>query len=72
MRRPLARSLRSEQEKPNEAQWANSIKFKGMRQINLVRAALPFIADQGPFTLVTGAPSSSTKLSADEVAEARP
>src|SRR5271170_272139 len=34
-------------------QWANSIKSKGMGQINLVRAALPFIADKGSFTLVS-------------------
>src|ERR1700674_480260 len=37
-----------------DEQWANSIKSKGMGQINLVRAALPFIADNGSFTLVSG------------------
>src|ERR1700682_3351136 len=37
-----------------DEQWADSIKFKGMGQINLVRAALPFIADKGSFTLVSG------------------
>ncbi|MDQ1471047.1 MAG: hypothetical protein QOJ99_2527 [Bryobacterales bacterium] len=34
--------------------WANSIKSRGVGQINLVRVALPFIADKGPFTLVSG------------------
>jgi NAD(P)-dependent dehydrogenase (short-subunit alcohol dehydrogenase family) len=37
-----------------DEQWANSIQSKGMGQINLVRAALPFIADNGSFTLVSG------------------
>ena len=37
-----------------DEQWANSIKAKGMGQINLVRAALPFIADKGSFTLISG------------------
>jgi NAD(P)-dependent dehydrogenase (short-subunit alcohol dehydrogenase family) len=37
-----------------DEQWAKSIKSKGMGQINLVRAALPFIADKGSFTLVSG------------------
>ena len=32
-------------EESTDEQWANSIKFKGMGQINLVRAALSFIAD---------------------------
>src|SRR6202162_2615009 len=41
-------------EETTDEQWANSIKFKGMAQINLVRAALPFIADRGSFTLVSG------------------
>ena len=41
-------------EESTDEQWANSIKFKGMGQINLVRAALPFIADRGSFTLVSG------------------
>jgi NAD(P)-dependent dehydrogenase (short-subunit alcohol dehydrogenase family) len=35
-------------------QWAKSIAAKGMGQINLVRAALPYIADNGSFTLVSG------------------
>jgi len=30
-------------------------QVKGMGQINLVRTALPFIADKGSFTLVLGA-----------------
>ena len=37
-------------EQTTDGQWANSIKAKGMGQINLVRAALPFIADKGSFT----------------------
>jgi NAD(P)-dependent dehydrogenase (short-subunit alcohol dehydrogenase family) len=37
-----------------DEQWASSIQSKGMGQINLVRAALPFIADNGSFTLVSG------------------
>ena len=41
-------------EQTTDEQWANSIKSKGMDQINLVRAALPFIADKGSFTLVSG------------------
>jgi NAD(P)-dependent dehydrogenase (short-subunit alcohol dehydrogenase family) len=41
-------------EQATDDQWANSIKSKGMGQINLVRAALPFIADKGSFTLVSG------------------
>ena len=41
-------------EESTDEQWENSIKFKGMGQINLVRAALPFIADRGSFTLVSG------------------
>jgi NAD(P)-dependent dehydrogenase (short-subunit alcohol dehydrogenase family) len=42
-------------EQTTDEQWANSIKSKGMGQINLVRTALPFIADKGSFTLVLGA-----------------
>ncbi|QIB34526.1 short chain dehydrogenase [Ancylobacter pratisalsi] len=38
----------------SDEQWANSIAAKGMGQINLVRAALRFIADGGSFTLVSG------------------
>jgi NAD(P)-dependent dehydrogenase (short-subunit alcohol dehydrogenase family) len=41
-------------EQTTNEQWANSIKAKGMGQINLVRAALPFIADKGSFTLISG------------------
>jgi len=44
-------------EASTDEQWVNSIKFKGIGQINLVRAALPFIADRGLFTLVSGAPT---------------
>ncbi|WP_180899160.1 short chain dehydrogenase [Martelella soudanensis] len=38
----------------SDEQWENSIRSKGMGQINLVRAALPFIADRGAFALVSG------------------
>jgi NAD(P)-dependent dehydrogenase (short-subunit alcohol dehydrogenase family) len=41
-------------EQTTDEQWADSIRSKGMGQINLVRAALPFIADRGSFTLVSG------------------
>jgi NAD(P)-dependent dehydrogenase (short-subunit alcohol dehydrogenase family) len=41
-------------EQTTDQQWANSIQSKGMGQINLVRTALPFIADKGSFTLVSG------------------
>jgi NAD(P)-dependent dehydrogenase (short-subunit alcohol dehydrogenase family) len=41
-------------EQTTDEQWTNSIKAKGMGQINLVRAALPFIADKGFFTLISG------------------
>jgi NAD(P)-dependent dehydrogenase (short-subunit alcohol dehydrogenase family) len=41
-------------EQSTDEQWANSIQSKGMGQINLVRAGLPFIADKGSFTLVSG------------------
>src|SRR5438045_3188925 len=37
-----------------DEQWAKSIAGKGMGQINLVRAALPHIADKGSFTLISG------------------
>src|ERR1700681_2061195 len=33
-------------EQTTDEQWANSIASKGMGQINLVRAALPYIADK--------------------------
>jgi NAD(P)-dependent dehydrogenase (short-subunit alcohol dehydrogenase family) len=32
----------------------SSIQSKGLGQINLVRAAIPFIADGGSFTLISG------------------
>jgi NAD(P)-dependent dehydrogenase (short-subunit alcohol dehydrogenase family) len=41
-------------EQATDEQWANSIAAKGMGQINVVRAALPHIADNGSFTLVSG------------------
>ncbi|HQS47481.1 MAG: short chain dehydrogenase [Rhizobiales bacterium 17-65-6] len=41
-------------EQTTDEQWAASLSSKGMGQINLVRAALPFIADKGSFTLVSG------------------
>ncbi len=41
-------------EQTTDQQWADSIRSKGMGQINLVRVALPFIADRGSFTLVSG------------------
>jgi NAD(P)-dependent dehydrogenase (short-subunit alcohol dehydrogenase family) len=41
-------------EQTTDEQWAKSIAAKGMGQINLVRAALPYIADKGSFTLVSG------------------
>jgi NAD(P)-dependent dehydrogenase (short-subunit alcohol dehydrogenase family) len=37
-----------------DEQWAKSFAAKAMGQINLVRAALPFIADHGSFTLISG------------------
>ena len=41
-------------EQTTDEQWADSIKAKGMGQVNLVRAALPFIADKGSFALISG------------------
>lgn len=41
-------------EETSDEQWARSIAAKGMGQINVVRAGLPYIADQGSFTLVSG------------------
>ncbi len=38
----------------DDEQWARSIASKGVGQINLVRAGLPYIADGGSFTLVSG------------------
>lgn len=43
-------------EQTTDKQWLRSIKSKGMGQINLVQAALPFIADKGSFTLISGGP----------------
>jgi NAD(P)-dependent dehydrogenase (short-subunit alcohol dehydrogenase family) len=37
-----------------DEQWAKSIAGKGMGQINVVRNALPHIADKGSFTLISG------------------
>jgi NAD(P)-dependent dehydrogenase (short-subunit alcohol dehydrogenase family) len=37
-----------------DEQWERSLGSKGMGQINLVRAALPHVADGGSFTLVSG------------------
>lgn len=41
-------------EQTTDEQWAKSMAAKGMGQINPVRAALPHIADNGSFTLVSG------------------
>jgi NAD(P)-dependent dehydrogenase (short-subunit alcohol dehydrogenase family) len=41
-------------EELTDDQWAKSIAGKGMGQINLVRVALPHIADKGSFTLISG------------------
>jgi NAD(P)-dependent dehydrogenase (short-subunit alcohol dehydrogenase family) len=41
-------------EQVTDEQWAKSIAGKGMGQINIVRAALPHIADRGSFTLISG------------------
>lgn len=41
-------------EQATDENWADSIKSKGMGQINVVGAALPFIADKGSFTLISG------------------
>jgi NAD(P)-dependent dehydrogenase (short-subunit alcohol dehydrogenase family) len=41
-------------EQATDEQWANSFQSKAIGQINVVRAALPFIADKGSFTLVSG------------------
>ncbi|HEY0248772.1 MAG TPA: short chain dehydrogenase [Gryllotalpicola sp.] len=37
-----------------DEQWATSIAAKGIGQINVARAALPFLADGGSITLVSG------------------
>lgn len=41
-------------EETTDEQWALSFAAKGMGQINLVRTALPYIADRGSFTLISG------------------
>jgi NAD(P)-dependent dehydrogenase (short-subunit alcohol dehydrogenase family) len=41
-------------EQTTDEQWTSSFQSKGMGQINVVRAALPFIADKGSFTLISG------------------
>jgi NAD(P)-dependent dehydrogenase (short-subunit alcohol dehydrogenase family) len=41
-------------ETATDEQWANSLQSKAMGQINIVRTALPYIADKGSFTLVSG------------------
>ncbi len=37
-----------------DEQWTQSLRSKGIGQINVVRAALPYITDKGSFTLVSG------------------
>jgi len=49
-----ANVFRRELSQTAREQWAQSIQSKGMGQINVVRAALPHIADGGSFTLVSG------------------
>jgi len=46
-----------------DQQWQRSLESKGIGQINIVRAALPFISDGGSFTLVSG-------ILGDEIASA--
>jgi NAD(P)-dependent dehydrogenase (short-subunit alcohol dehydrogenase family) len=41
-------------ERATEEQWADSIASKAMGQINVVRTALPYIADNGSFALIAG------------------
>ncbi|WP_373140954.1 short chain dehydrogenase [Mycobacterium marinum] len=41
-------------EMSTDQQWTDSIAAKGRGQIDLVRAALPHIADRGSFTLISG------------------
>ena len=38
----------------DDEHWSRSIASKGMGQINVVRAGLPYIADRGSITLVSG------------------
>ena len=45
-----------------DEQWAGSIEAKGMGQINLVRAAMPFIGDGGSFTLISGVLTDEYKV----------
>ena len=55
--------------------WAKSIAAKGMGQLNLVRAALPFVADNASFTLVSGvlgdevAPASTVGATVNRMVE---
>jgi NAD(P)-dependent dehydrogenase (short-subunit alcohol dehydrogenase family) len=37
-----------------DEQWTQSLRSKGIGQINVVPAALPYIADKGSFTLAPG------------------
>ncbi|MFA1671919.1 short chain dehydrogenase [Rhizobium mongolense] len=41
-------------EQTTDDQWAESIRSKGMGQINVVRSALPDISDGGSFALISG------------------
>jgi NAD(P)-dependent dehydrogenase (short-subunit alcohol dehydrogenase family) len=41
-------------EQSTDQQWEDSIKSKAMGQINVVRTALPHIADGGSFALISG------------------
>jgi NAD(P)-dependent dehydrogenase (short-subunit alcohol dehydrogenase family) len=41
-------------EQTTDQQWANSFAAKSFGQINVVRAALPHISDNGSFTLISG------------------
>jgi NAD(P)-dependent dehydrogenase (short-subunit alcohol dehydrogenase family) len=41
-------------EQLTDQQWADSIESKAMGQIDVVRTALPFIADRGSFALISG------------------
>jgi NAD(P)-dependent dehydrogenase (short-subunit alcohol dehydrogenase family) len=37
-----------------DEQWDRSVRSTGMGQVNIVRSVLPFISDEGSFTLVSG------------------
>ncbi|MBV8374416.1 MAG: short chain dehydrogenase [Candidatus Eremiobacteraeota bacterium] len=41
-------------EQSTDEQWESSIESKAMGQINVVRTALPYIADGGSFALISG------------------